>query len=226
MRAGREGRRARYAGPVEPTLTLYLASRSPRRWELLERAGLVPRRVPAEADERPHPGEPPERLARRLAEAKGRDALARLSAGAPAGIVLAADTVVALDGESLGKPADPGEAQAMLRRLSGRTHRVITGVFLARTDDGRSVCEVATTSVSFVALDEPRIRDYVATGEPLDKAGAYGIQGRGALLVAGIAGSFSNVVGLPLERLPGWLAEIGVDWRRLERATQDPVSFS
>jgi septum formation protein len=202
---------------VARPFALYLASRSPRRRELLEGLGLVPRLVSADVDEQPLPGEAGAELARRLAEAKGREALGAIEADAPPGVVLAADTVVILDGESFGKPADAAEAAAMLGRLGGRTHQVITGVFLARTDDRRSLTEAATTNVTFRALGQAEIAAYAATSEPLDKAGAYGIQGRGALLIESIAGSWTNVAGLPVERLPGWLARLDVAWDALER---------
>jgi septum formation protein len=192
-------------------LQLYLASASPRRRELLQGIGLAPRVMPTDLDERRRPGETARSQVRRLAEAKARHAGGRLRPADPAGIVLAADTVVVLDGECLGKPADPGEARSMLQRLSGRGHEVLTGVFLTRTDDGRSAWGVECTRVYFRPYDDRSVAAYVATGESLDKAGGYGIQGRGSLLCERIEGSWSNVVGLPLERLPGWMESIGID---------------
>jgi septum formation protein len=124
---------------------------------------------------------------------------------------MAADTAVVLEELVLGKPADNTEAAGMLFRLSGRVHQVVTGVFLLRTDDGRSARAVESTGVRFRTLSRPLIDWYVSTGEPLDKAGAYGIQGRGVLLTAGVEGSWTNVVGLPLERLPGLFSQIGFD---------------
>jgi septum formation protein len=124
--------------------------------------------------------------------------------------VLAADTEVVLDGRVLGKPADAAQASRMLRDLRGREHEVLTGVRLVRTDDGRAAGGVEVTRVRFGDCDDVLIEAYVRTGEPFDKAGAYAIQGRGVLLTAGIDGSWSNVVGLPVERLPGWFAAIGV----------------
>jgi septum formation protein len=200
-------------------LQLYLASRSPRRRELLQTIGLEPRVMPTDIDERRCPGETARSQVRRLAQAKGRQAGSRLQPSDAAGVVLAADTIVLIDGECLGKPADPGEARSMLQRLSGRAHEVLTGVFLTRTDDGRSTCGVECTRVYFRPYDERAVLAYVATGEPLDKAGSYGIQGCGSLLCERIEGSWSNVVGLPMERLPGWMESIGIDlWNLLPTA--------
>ncbi len=197
-------------------LQLYLASRSPRRRELLQTIGLEPLVMPTDVDERRGPGETASSQVRRLAQAKGRRAASRLQPSDAAGVILAADTIVLIDGECLGKPADPGEARSMLQRLSGRAHEVLTGVFLTRTDDGRSTCGVECTRVYFRPYDERAVLAYVATGEPLDKAGSYGIQGCGSVLCERIEGSWSNVVGLPLERLPGWMESIGIDvWNLL-----------
>jgi septum formation protein len=189
-------------------LVLYLASASPRRLELLRSIGLDPLVRPVGVDERAKPGESPTALVTRLAEAKARAAHRELEPSARAGLVLGVDTTVVLDGLCLGKPARAEEAEAMLRRLRGRTHEVVTGVCLLRTDDGAAVVDFETTRVRFREYDDTTIRAYVASGEPLDKAGAYGIQGGGARLAAAIEGSWSNVVGLPLERLPGWLERL------------------
>jgi len=181
---------------------------------LLGQIGLDAVARPACVEERVLPGESPAEIVRRLAELKGRTVAARIAAESDDGaLILAADTAVVLDGDVLGKPENAGQAEEMLRRLRGRTHEVLTGVFLLRTDDGRSVCEDEATRVMFRDYDDTMIRDYVAGGEPLDKAGAYGIQGRGALLTDSIEGSWSNVVGLPVERLPLWLDRIGIDIR-------------
>ena len=123
-------------------------------------------------------------------------------------VVVAADTVVALDGQILGKPASEAEARAMLTALSGRTHEVYTGVTVCRGD--RAVTQAECTQVTFRALSQEEIRQYAATGEPMDKAGAYGIQGLGALLVEGIRGDYFNVVGLPVCLLGQMLAEFGI----------------
>ena len=189
---------------------LYLASASPRRLTLLRGLGLSPRVVPARLLETTRSGEPPERMVLRLARSKALAIAAGLrDSGRPA-VVLGADTAVVLDGQALGKPRDTLDAAAMLRRLSGRSHEVLTGVALVRLDEQRESGGVERTRVGFRQYDEETIREYVATGEPLDKAGAYGIQGAGARLAANLEGSWSNVVGLPLERLDGWFAEIGL----------------
>jgi septum formation protein len=186
---------------------LVLASASPRRRDLLARLGLDFRVVPADVDERPHPDETPEVLVRRLAETK--------AAAVDGDPVLAADTVVEIDGIVLGKPVDAADARRMLSLLSGRTHRVCTGVAV-RTGAGQEVA-VITTEVRFVALDDAAIEWYLATGEPFDKAGAYAIQGAAGAFVDSVHGSVSNVVGLPLAtvtamlgRLAGWSLGGGV----------------
>jgi nucleoside triphosphate pyrophosphatase len=194
---------------------LYLASASPRRLDLLRQLGLSPIVVPAEIDERPLPGELPLAMVRRLAETKARAVADGLRPLRSPAVVLAADTEVVVDGEALGKPAGPADAASMLRRLRGREHEVLTGVFLLRTDDARASGGVDSTRVRFRDYDDATIADYVAGGEPLDKAGAYGIQGDGARLVECFVGSRANVAGLPVERLGAWLARIGLDLPRL-----------
>lgn len=169
-------------------MDLVLASGSPRRRELLTHLGVPFRVVVPDVDETPHDGEIPAALVRRLAEAK--------AAGVDASVVLAADTVVELDGVVLGKPTDPDDARRMLRSLSGREHAVRTGVAVRRKRE--LSIEVVTTTVRFVELDAAAIDRYVDSGEPVDKAGAYALQGRGGVFVESIAGSPSNVVGLPL----------------------------
>ncbi len=180
---------------------MILASRSPRRIELMREAGFAPRVIPAEIDEAPRAGEPPAALVERLATSKARAVAQR--AGDAGEIVLAADTIVVLDGAILGKPTDEADARRMLRALSGRTHQVMTGVCIARVGDaGAASSFVETTDVAFYPLEDAEIEKYVATGEPLDKAGAYGIQGAGGrMLVHHIAGDFYNVVGLPIARV-------------------------
>ncbi|MGE0446421.1 MAG: nucleoside triphosphate pyrophosphatase [Vicinamibacterales bacterium] len=170
---------------------LILASASPRRAELLRAAGLSFDVVVADVDESIHPGESPETYVRRVAGAKARAVTQRM----PGRRVLAADTTVVVDGEILAKPADANDAGRMLRRLSGRTHQVLTAVCL----DGR--CEVESTDVEFVELTEDEIAWYVASGEPMDKAGAYAIQGLASRFISRIRGSYSNVVGLPVARV-------------------------
>lgn len=171
---------------------LILASASPRRAEILRSLGIPFEVAPVDVDESTRQGESADAAARRLAAEK-----AALAAGRnPTAWVLAADTLVFLDGDTLGKPRDDAEAAAMLRRLAGREHGVVTAVHLRRgTDPGRGVAE--TSRVRFAPMTEEEILWYVATGEPRDKAGAYGVQGLGARFVAEIRGSFTNVMGLP-----------------------------
>lgn len=133
-----------------------------------------------------------------------------MAARVTAGVVLGADTIVALDGEALGKPADAADARRMLRRLRGREHEVITAIAVVEAPGGRSEAVTVVSRVRMAAYDEAAIEAYVASGEPFDKAGAYAIQGRGGALVAGLDGSFTNVVGLPLEETVRLLAAFGV----------------
>lgn len=172
---------------------LVLASASPRRRELLAQIGVACRVQPAAIDETPHAGEAPADYVLRVAKEKAAAVAASLSPAVP---VLAADTTVVIEDDVLGKPADAMDALAMLARLSGRTHEVMTAVCLAL--DGALHSECVTTEVTFVSLDRETCEAYLATDEPWDKAGAYAIQGRGAVLVKRIHGSYSNVVGLPL----------------------------
>ena len=171
---------------------LILASKSPRRAELLSAAGIRFEAVPVEVDESFLRLEPPGDHVRRLALAKARAAFARY----PSDLVLGADTIVLIGAEMFGKPADAEEATRMLRLLSGREHEVLTGLALVSAD--RTVVEVARTRVWFNPMTDEEIAEYVASGEPLDKAGAYGIQGHGARFIDRIQGNYSNVVGLPV----------------------------
>lgn len=177
---------------------LLLASGSPRRVQLMREAGLNPVVKPQDVDETPLPGESADKLVARLSTLKARSALA---SARPGDVILAADTTVALDGTELGKPADAKDARRMLTALSGRGHDVYTGVHLIRVYPDGSTRErslVEGTHVTFYDLSPKEIDAYVATGEPLDKAGAYGIQGRGRALVRSIDGDYFNVVGLPV----------------------------
>jgi septum formation protein len=200
--------------------------------DLLRGLGFSPAVVPARLHERNHPGESPREMVLRLATAKANLVARDLLAHSACYVVLAADTAVVIDGRVLGKPRDTAEAAEMLRLLRGRTHEVLTGVCLVRTDDGRSVAEVETTRVRFGNYDEDVIRTYVETGEPMDKAGAYAIQSGGSRLAEAVDGSWSNVVGLPLERLPDWLGRIDVDLDDLGARTKasdqalDSTNFS
>jgi septum formation protein len=174
---------------------IVLASASPRRAELLRAAGFDFIVRPADVDESPEPGEDARALVRRVASAKA----AAVEGDDPADIVLGADTVVVLDGVILGKPRDDREAAAMLSRLSGRAHDVLTGIALRQGP--RLVVEVEETRVFFADIGEDEIARYVASGEPSDKAGAYGIQGRASRFVTRVEGSYTNVVGLPIAAL-------------------------
>jgi len=183
---------------------LVLASASPRRRELLAQAGYTFEVRPADLPEDPRPGEEPVAYVVRLAREKA-EAIYRALAGQESGAklidgrglaVLGADTTVVVDGEILGKPQNAADAARMLRMLSGRTHRVITGVALATAEGTEVAAEV--TAVRFVGLADEEIAAYVATGEPMDKAGAYAIQGRAARWIPRIEGCYFNVVGLPL----------------------------
>lgn len=191
----------------------YLASASPRRRELLAQAGYAPevlRLSPERAvDETPQPGEPPLVYVKRLAQDKALAGVAELAAGGrePAP-VLGADTTVALTGEIFGKPVDTDEAVAMLSRLSGREHQVLTAVALAEGE--RVDLRISVSRVRFSRVTDAQIRAYAATGEPLDKAGAYGIQGRAACFVEHLEGSYSGVMGLPLFETADLLAQSGI----------------
>lgn len=195
-------------GTADSGWHLVLASASPRRAALLARLGLAPERRPADIDETPLPGERPEAMVRRLARAKA----AHASRGSDTEVVLAADTTVALDGAVLGKPGDEREAAAMLRRLSGRTHAVHTAVAVRRATT--EVAASATTLVTFRTLTDEEIAWYVATGEPEDKAGAYALQGAGAVLVSSITGADTTVIGLPLATTARLLRRVDVDLLR------------
>jgi septum formation protein len=192
-------------------LPFYLASRSPRRRELLESLGLRFEVEPADVDESVAPGESAREHVVRLAASKSATIAASLRGRGIEALLLAADTTVTIEGEILGKPRNETDALAMLRRLAGMRHEVLTACRLLRTDDGREAATVVASTVRFRPWSEPFARWYVATGEPMDMAGAYGIQGRGVLLCDGIEGSWTNVVGLPIESLPTLFREVGDD---------------
>ena len=176
---------------------LVLASASPRRRELLTQAGFSFDVRPANIPEEPLPGEEPVAYVTRLALEKAQAVYAEL--GDPRAVVLGADTTVTLDEHILGKPEDAADAARMLRLLSGRTHRVITGVAVVSAGHTEAAAEV--TVVSFRALSDEEIAAYIASGEPMDKAGAYAIQGRAARWIPRIEGCYFNVVGLPIARV-------------------------
>jgi len=197
---------------------IYLASRSPRRRELLKQACIafdlllmrVDRQRGVDVDEAPLADEAPVAYVMRIASAKAaagwrQVAMRRL----PAGPVLAADTTVVLEGDIVGKPDNAEHAQQMLRRLSGRTHQVLTAIAVARGDHLEAA--LSTSAVEFRELEDGEIRRYVATGEPLDKAGAYAIQGRAAIFVRAISGSYSGIMGLPLYETAELLRRFNID---------------
>jgi septum formation protein len=175
-------------------VALILASASPRRADLLREAGIDVEVRPANVDEDVESGEAPEVYVRRVAEAKAR----AISARSPGRHVLAADTAVVVEGQILGKPSDADDAARMLRMLSGRSHLVISGVCLMKDGQPLADTEVAVTVVEFAELSSAEIAWYVASGESMDKAGGYGIQGLACRFVTRVAGSYSNVVGLPI----------------------------
>jgi nucleoside triphosphate pyrophosphatase len=187
-------------------MKLILASASPRRAELLRSAGLQFTVLSSAVDETPMPSEVPQDLVRRLALAKAELVAAR--ALGPA-IVIAADTVVVLEGAILGKPRTSEDARQMLAKLSGRTHSVMTGVALIRLPDAERREFIETTQVHFASVSNEEIVKYLASGEPFDKAGAYAIQGLGGRFVPRIDGCYFNVVGLPLARLYHELSLLG-----------------
>ncbi len=187
-------------------MRVILASQSPRRRELLSLVGITHEVQPADIDETPLPGEAPVPHTERLAREKARV----VAAGAPDALVIAADTIVVIDGAILGKPADIPEARAMLRRLSGRTHEVCTAMAVA--SGGQVTSEVVRVSVRFRDLDDEMIARYVNTGEPMDKAGAYGIQGYGATIVEHIEGDYFAVMGLSLVTVVRLAGAMGVQY--------------
>ncbi len=197
---------ARRAG-VRKLHEIVLASASPRRLELLRSLGLRVIAEPSEIEEGDRPGYTPLALAKLHAAAKA-DAVA---ARQPGKVVLAADTVVELDGAGLGKPRDDAEAKAMLEALAGRRHLVHTAFAIVDGRSGKRSDDAATTSVTFYPLGSDEIEAYVTSGEPMDKAGAYGIQGRGAALVERIAGDFYTVMGLPLGKVLRSLGSLGYE---------------
>lgn len=182
---------------------LVLASSSPRRKQLLEMLGIPVVIRPPEVPEIPLPNELPRPFASRLARSK--------ALSVPGSLVLGADTIVVIGNEMLGKPIDPADALRMLLRLQGRTHEVVTAIALKHGEDVYEAMDV--TKVQFRPATEAFLRDYIATGEPMDKAGAYGIQGFGAALVERIEGDFFSVMGLPVRLVLDLLQRAGVEYR-------------
>lgn len=191
----------------KPPSDLVLASASPRRKELLSQLGLRFRVAPADVDEVIPPGASPAEFVETVAEEKAMAIAKKFSES----LIIGADTIVVLDKDILGKPSTAEEAQDMLARLSGRTHHVFTGLSFVHDATGRVETTHVVTDVTFGPLTSERIARYVATGEPMDKAGAYGIQGLGAVLVRGIRGCYFNVVGLPLYTVADMLIRWGYD---------------
>ena len=195
--------------------SVILASTSPRRRQILDLMGIIFEVIPSRAEEIPFAGENPVDFAGRAA----RDKAAEVSSRFPEQLVLGADTVVEIDGRILGKPKSSDDAKTMLRCLSGREHAVHTGLALVRNREIH--CLVDTTLVRFLEVEDAAIDWYVASGEPMDKAGAYAVQGLGGLLVAGVNGSPSTVIGLPIHRLTELFASHQVDlWDLLRSSHQ------
>lgn len=186
---------------------LYLASQSPRRAELLTRLGLSFGRIDLDIPEHRQPGESAEEYVRRVAREKAGAGLLQVVA-TPGAVVLGADTEVILGDEVFGKPVDEADAAAMLRRLSGRTHHAVSAVSVV--DAQREAQAVVVTEVTFAELDDDEITAYVASGEAMGKAGAYGIQGRAEQFVTRLAGSYSAVMGLPLHETSRLLRGFGI----------------
>ena len=195
-------------------VTVILASQSPRRRELLTLVGITHVVSPADIDESVMPDELPVPHCERLARAKAHVLAERHSDA----VVIAADTIVVLDGDILGKPRDAADARAMIARLSGRTHTVFTAMAVAR--GGRTESAVEEVAVTFRVLSAEDIAEYVATGEPMDKAGAYGIQGYGATIVERIDGDYFSVMGLGLRRLVALLERVGLRYDFAEGVTR------
>jgi len=188
---------------------IYLASSSPRRAELLRQIGVEFAVHATDIDESRKPGENPEDYVLRMATTKARAALGELGESGGRFPVLAADTTIALDGDIIGKPADQSQCRCILERLSARKHLVLTAVVLATADGFTS--RLNRSHVSFRALSAPEIENYCAGGEPMDKAGAYAIQGRAAMFVEYLEGSFSAVMGLPLFETAELLKQAGLE---------------
>lgn len=190
---------------------IILASASPRRAELLKQIGLTFKIIPSRASEEFKAGISPQKLVKELAQTKANE-VARTMGYQTMGptYVIGADTVVVLDDKILGKPNDREEAALMLEMLSGKEHSVFTGLAIVELPSNKSIVDFVETKVVFRHLNHDDIQRYLATGEPMDKAGAYGIQGRGAVLVEKIDGCYFNVVGLPLSKLVDMFRDLGV----------------
>jgi septum formation protein len=205
--------------PSSTGAPLILASGSPRRLELLRRLAIPFEVAPSGVDEDSGGEREPEIVVRRLARAKAEAA----ASGRAAGLVLGFDTVVVLDGEIIGKPRDAGEARATLRRLRARAHTVYTGLTLVDIGAGHTYSSAVTTTVVMRAFGDAALNGYVATGEPMDKAGSYAAQGAGAALIAAIDGCWTNVVGLPLCELARLFRLAGMTAAEPDRRCVDPA---
>lgn len=190
-------------------MRIVLASSSPRRSRLLDQIGLDHTVMPADVDESRRPDEPPGTYVERVARDKA------MAIDAPDDVIVAADTAVVFEGQILGKPAHPQEARAMLQRLQGDRHEVFTCVAVRRGSSLESLVDV--THVQMLPMTDDEIARYVADGEPMDKAGAYGLQGRGGVFVESISGSPFTVVGLPIHLLPRLLRRVEVDMELFRR---------
>lgn len=190
-------------------MKIILASASPRRAEILRNAGIAFEVCATEVDEEPLRGETARAMVARLAQAKARAAAVQRGQDAQEQVIVGADTTVELDGEILGKPQDAHHAREMLKKLSWRTHHVLTGIFLLRMPAEQTRAAVESSAVTFDPLNREEIDTYVATGEPFGKAGGYAIQGIAGRFISGIEGCYFNVVGLPLSRTCGMLRELG-----------------
>jgi septum formation protein len=190
-------------------MKLILASASPRRAEVLHNAGFVFEVRPAGVDETRQPHEAAEDYVRRVAQAKAHVLAGTARAAGERAIVIAADTIVLAEGQILGKPKDADDARRMLRLLSGKTHEVLTALCLINILASKEVLHVEKTRVEFLKMSEAEIESYIQTGEPFDKAGAYGIQGIAGRFATRIEGCYFNVLGLPLSRLWATLHELG-----------------
>ncbi len=186
-------------------VAVVLASGSPRRKEILEDLKLQFSVEVSDVDESPLPTEKPQDLAKRLAILKG----SKIAASNPAHLVIGADTIVAVDGETMGKPAGKEDAKIMLKKLSGKTHKVFTGISFTLLDEHLLESAVCKTDVTFKSLSDKTINEYLTTGEYEGKAGAYAIQGKGKELIAYYEGSFSNVVGLPAAEILKFVRSFG-----------------
>lgn len=185
-------------------IRVVLASQSPRRRDLLDLVGITHAVMPADIDEDVRPGE----VARPYTERLAREKAAVIAAQVPDAVVIAADTTVVVDGDILGKPVDEADARAMITRLAGRSHTVLTAIAVAY--GGRTESAVEEVTVTFRALSAGEVAAYVATGEPMDKAGAYGIQGWGATIVERVEGDYFSVMGLGLRRLVELFTRVGL----------------